>query len=182
MSKRTPREKFLAQLKKKMLHGTTASERLQATKMYGEMTYGLTPDGKFTGDSVPLTPDGSIQLPPLRPVPPKKLSDFEEVAQYLPDVSPFRRIAKILADEACDFVLWRQGMGEDDGAATWGDWQRAYTINLHQKHLDSALQVTAMLNSNSVSAPHEWDRLFTFERGGRYPQEILNRARVELNV
>lgn len=162
-----------------MVHGETATERTEAMRLYNAATSGM-PDDKLTPDSVPPTSEGSTQ--PVRPAQPKRLTDFEEVAQYMADTSPFRRTAKILADESCDFVLWRQAMGEDDRAATWGAWQQAYTINLHQKHLDAAIRVTAMLNDNGVSAPHEWDRLFTFAKGGRYPQEILNRARTELNV
>ena len=181
MSQRTPREKWLAHLRKTMVHGETATERTEAMRLYNAATSGM-PDGTVTGDSVPPTSEGGTQsVQPIHPAP-KRLSDFEEVAGSLPDTSTYRRAAKVLADESCDFVLWRQAMGEADRAATWGDWQRAYSINLHQKHLDAAIRTTAILNENGVIAEREWDRLFTFAKGGRYPQEILNRARVELNV
>ncbi len=175
---RTEREKFLAQLKKKMIHGETASERLQATKMFGEMTYGLTADGKLTSGE-PI--DGAIPLPPLQPDPPKKLSDFEQAAAFR-DVSHVIKPAKLLADEACAFICWRQGMGEDDGAATWGDWQRTYTINLTAKHYALAVQLTIAMADAGVNPEREWNRVFNFEKGGQYPQAILDRARLALKV
>jgi hypothetical protein len=68
----TPRDQFLKHLKRVMVHGETASERLAATKMFGEMTFGMPADGK---------PSSDIALPDPPASTPKPLSEFAEAAR-----------------------------------------------------------------------------------------------------
>jgi hypothetical protein len=74
---RTPREKFLAHLKKTMVHGETATERAEAMKLYAAATSGL-PDGAMAGGAIPL-PD--LKLAPV--VTKRVPSEFDEAIEFL---------------------------------------------------------------------------------------------------
>jgi hypothetical protein len=66
---RTPREKFLAHLKKTMVSGETATERTEAMRLYNAATSGL-PDGTMAGGAIPLP-----ELP--KALPQRKPSEFD---------------------------------------------------------------------------------------------------------
>jgi hypothetical protein len=174
MSHRTPRDQFLSHLKRVMKSGETASERLAATKMYRELTFGL--DEKGAPTPVPNAPDGAISLPelPAAPIVTKPLGEFAETAQSVQNnCTVLMHSIRALRDEALAFWVWRRDAGEA---------QAGYIADLTRQHQLQVADLNVAILEHSFDLQQFWDWIFEPKSGGRYPFEILQQARQALGV
>jgi hypothetical protein len=170
---RTPRDKFLAHLKKTMVHGETATERTEAMKLYSAATSGMA-DG-----ATPIV-DGSIPLPDLQtPIVSKPLTEFEAMAA-IKDCTGLMHTVRALLAEAQDFVCWRQALGEPS-SQMWGDWQKQYSHDLHIKHREQAVQLNELIAKYGFDVQRFWNNWFE-QPAERYPVEVRQQARLELGI
>jgi hypothetical protein len=101
---RTPRDKWLAHLRKTMVSGETATERTEAMRLYSAATSGM--------------PDGSIPLPELRetPNPPaKQPSEFDEAIAFMMREHPDGGLGCLL--DVLSEPRWMAGCWANN---TWG--------------------------------------------------------------
>jgi hypothetical protein len=172
MSHRTPRDQFLSHLKRVMKNGETASERLAATKMYRELTFGLDEKGVPT----PAPVDGAISLPelPAAPIVTKPLSEFAETAQSVQNnCTVLMHSVRALRDEALAFCVWRR----DETEA-----QAGYIADLTRQHQLQVADLNVAILERGFNLQEFWGWIFEPKSGGRYPFEILQQARQALGV
>ena len=167
MSGRTPRDKWLAHLRKTMVHGETATERTEAMKLYNAATQGMA-DG--------ATVDGAIPLPelPAAPIVTKPLSEFAETAQSVQNnCTVLMHSVRALRDEALAFCVWRRDAGEA---------QAGYIADLTRQHQLQVADLNVAILERGFNLQEFWDWIFEPKSGGRYPFEILQQARTELGL